>query len=116
MPNMGCNLLLLNGHVDTFDGRVPKGQAVAIRDPRIAAVGDSDGIRDLASHGDWQIVDVGGRPILPGFTKCHLNLLCYALGLVDVGLNEMREKRDLLAAVAERARTLNPGEWLRGLG
>jgi predicted amidohydrolase YtcJ len=109
-------LLLLNGHVYTFDPVSPRAQAVAIRDTRIAAVGDSDALRELARDGDWQIVDVGGRPVLPGFTDCHLHLLRYALGLVDLRLEGTGTKQGLLAAVAERASTMKPGEWLRGLG
>jgi hypothetical protein len=58
---MGSNLLLLNGRVYTFDPVVPEAQAVAIRDTRIAALGNSDDLRRLASDGDWQIVDLSCR-------------------------------------------------------
>jgi predicted amidohydrolase YtcJ len=113
---MGSNLLLLHGDVYTFDPAVPRAQAVAIRGNRIAALGMGEELRGLVDHEDWQIVDLGGRAVLPGFTDCHLHLLRYALGLVDLRLYDMRAKRELLAAVAERAGTMKPGEWLRGLG
>jgi predicted amidohydrolase YtcJ len=112
---MASNLLLLHGDVYTFDPAVPRAQAVAIRGNRIAALGKGDDLRGRVDE-DWEIVDLGGRVVLPGFTDCHLHLLRYALGLVDLGLGERPTKRELLAAVAERVGKMKPGEWLRGLG
>jgi predicted amidohydrolase YtcJ len=113
---MSSNLLLLHGDVYSFDPAVPKAQAVAVRGNRIAALGNDDDLRSLVDHSDWQIVDLGGRTVLPGFTDCHLHLLRYALGLVDLRLGGMPSKGELVAAVAERVGVMKPGEWLRGLG
>jgi predicted amidohydrolase YtcJ len=114
--NVSSKLLLVNGVIYTFDPAVPRAQSVAILGTRIAAVGDSDELRHLATGGNWQIVDLGGRPVLPGFTDCHIHLLRYALSAVDLPLFDMPCKQEVLAAVAERASQLRPGEWVRGLG
>ena len=47
---MSADLIVLNGNVHTLDPATPWVQAVAIRNGRILAVGDTANIRSLATR------------------------------------------------------------------
>ena len=55
-----------------------RGEAVAVRDGRVVAIGSSAEIRELAADG-VTMVDLNGRTVLPGFIDCHVHLLWYGL-------------------------------------
>lgn len=60
------NLIVINGKVLTVDSQFTIAEAVAVRDGRILAVGNTDHIRRLAGPAT-RIVDVAGRSVVPGF-------------------------------------------------
>ncbi|MFI9330145.1 amidohydrolase [Kitasatospora sp. NPDC052868] len=68
--NRPAELIVHNAHVHTVDDRRPRAEAVAVRDGRIAWVGDGDGWRDLAGPGT-EVVDARGRLLVPGFVDSH---------------------------------------------
>jgi predicted amidohydrolase YtcJ len=113
---MCANLLLLNGHIYTLDAAVPGAEAVAIQGPRIRAVGESDDLRALSRTDSWQIVDLEGKTVLPGFTDCHLHLLHCGWSLTRLNLAGILSKEDVLSAVARHTQQASPGEWVQGLG
>ncbi|WP_033821179.1 amidohydrolase [Kitasatospora sp. MBT63] len=68
--NRPADLIVHHAHVHTVDDRRPRAEAVAVRDGRIAWVGDGDGWRELAGPGT-EVVDARGRLLLPGFVDSH---------------------------------------------
>ena len=74
---MTDTVVLTGGHVlDTEAGRVRDGESVIIRDGRIAEVGSG-----IAAPTDAQVVDVGGRTIMPGLIDCHVHVVAESLDL-----------------------------------
>ncbi|MBA4012529.1 MAG: hypothetical protein C0481_11740 [Phenylobacterium sp.] len=65
------DLYLVNGKVFTGAGIAPA-QALAIRDGKIAAVGDDATIRAMA--GGRVAVDLGGRLVTPGLIEAHAHI------------------------------------------
>jgi len=112
---LSSDLLLVNGVFYTMDPSVPVASAAAIRDGRIAAVGDAETVRALAGN-DTPALDLGGRPVLPAFTDAHIHLVNYGLGLTQVQLDGVPSLQYALARVGERARSTPPGQWIRGWG
>ena len=66
-------LIVINGNIITMDALFPRVEALAVRDGRIVALGSTADIRTLASR-STQIIDAGGRMVLPGFQDTHIHL------------------------------------------
>src|SRR5258707_13615989 len=61
--------ILVNGRLVVYDGA--PAQALAGRDGRIAAIGDSSGLRALAGPSP-RVIYLGGRPGIPGLIHSHI--------------------------------------------
>ncbi|MET8570153.1 amidohydrolase [Streptomyces sp. NPDC004783] len=65
-----AHLVLRNARIHTVDPALPSAEALAVRDGRIAWLGSD------AEAGQWtgsgtEVVDAGGRRVLPGFVDAH---------------------------------------------
>ncbi|MDR7433333.1 MAG: amidohydrolase [Armatimonadota bacterium] len=103
------------GRFYTLDPAQPRAQAVAVLYGRIVAVGSDEEVLRLADARTRR-VDLEGAVALPGFHDAHCHVLLFGLSLVEVNLRQARSVADVAAAVAERARGLGPGRWVRGGG
>src|SRR3546814_19861288 len=66
--------IITNARVTTLDRANPEGQAVAVRDGLIQAVGPRDEIMRLADR-RTRVIDAGGRRVLPGLNDRHTTLI-----------------------------------------
>jgi predicted amidohydrolase YtcJ len=109
--------LFLNANVLTMDRARPTAEAVVVGEGRIAFVGSNAEARTFARPGARPI-DLAGQTLLPGFNEAHNHMISFGLALaqVDAGYPTVRSITALLAAFAERARGVTPGEWVRGRG
>jgi predicted amidohydrolase YtcJ len=67
------DLILIDADIRTIDPFHPRATALAVRNGRIMALGDTHAIRDMAGPGT-SILSVGGRLVLPGFQDTHIHL------------------------------------------
>ena len=107
------DLVLHHGTVLTPSG--PAG-AVAVRQGRIAAVGDSDVLLREAGAGTVRI-DLGGRTVVPGFDDAHAHV--WKIGHLRTTMLDLRGVRsldELAAQLRRRSAALAPGAWLLGRG
>ena len=107
-----ANVILINGKVWTENPAQPVAQAVAIDGPNILAVGDNAAIRRLAGP-DTRIIDLGGRLLLPGFNDSHVHFLAGGESLITVQLRTANSQTEFKERIAEFARTLPKGAWIR---
>ena len=118
---MLADKLLINGRIYTMDAGCPRASALAISGERILAVEDDPstssghGLHDLLVPGG-QVLDLGGRCVLPGLTDCHIHFTWYAFGLREVDLAQTTTLDEVLTLVAEQVRETEPGKWIRGRG
>jgi predicted amidohydrolase YtcJ len=68
-----ADVILINARIVTMDPLVPRVSALAIFAGRIAALGTDADMRALARPGT-QVIDAGGRLVLPGFQDTHIHL------------------------------------------
>jgi predicted amidohydrolase YtcJ len=109
--------LLVNARVLTMDPARPTAEAVAIADGRISAVGATADL--MARRGrDAEVIDLGGRTLLPGFVDAHNHFGPTTLEPVGVDLANPRAEDipAIQARIAEAARTLPAGAWIRAFG
>ena len=108
-----ADLVIVNALVHTVDPERPAAQAIAITQERIVGVGSNDDIRQLAGP-DTQVVDAGGRLVVPGFNDAHVHFIAGAEELVGVDLRPCRDVVEMAQRLAGHAATLSAGEWITG--
>src|SRR4051794_16596188 len=95
-----ADVLIVNGNVFTSDPQRPFARALAIRGNRVAWVGDSDEA-PVWRGANTQVIDAGGKMVMPGFIDSHFHLLMGSIEGADLQLNaanSMGELKKLLAA------------------
>lgn len=106
--------ILFNGRVYTNYPEQPIVSALAIEQGRILAIGSDDSILSLADpHAVRENLE--GRVVLPGLTDAHIHLEYYAQSLATVDC-ETLTRAECLKRVAQRTRSVVPGQWIRGHG
>ena len=88
---------------------------MAVKDGRIAAVGNDDALADLRGS-STEVIDLAGRMLVPGFQDAHVHPVYGGLDMLQCDLHDLDSKEDYLAAVAEYARTHPDEEWITGGG
>lgn len=68
-----ADLIIVNARILTMDEGNPRAEALAVKDGRIAAVGDDASIREMAGPGT-EVIDADGNTVLPGFIEAHMHL------------------------------------------
>jgi hypothetical protein len=79
--------MFLNGHIYTLDRQNSIIQAMATYEGRILDVGSIDKIKTLIGP-DTQVVDLNGKPVLPGFIDAHCHVLLFGLGLLQINVGD----------------------------
>src|SRR5260370_29577544 len=98
--------ILVNGHIVTVDARFSMAEAVAIANGRFIAVGTNADVRRLAGP-KTMVIDLHGQTVTPGLGDDHLH---DAGGGPGVDLSRARSLADVLAAIAARVKTSQPGD------
>lgn len=109
------DLIVTNGCLYTQDSRRPQARAAAIGGGRIVAVGDDDSVLGLAGA-ETEVLDLGGRAVLPGFQDSHFHYHEWALGLRRLMLADAGSLADLLERVRQAAAGTGSGQWITGQG
>ena len=105
-------MILENGVVRTLDPSLPVARALALAGDRIAG---GVGVHETALASP-EVVNLGGRCVLPGFNDAHVHFPTWALAQRQVRLEGTSSLDDALSRIAEAAKTAEPGRWLRGHG
>ena len=106
--------IVYHGRITTMDGRGSTVQALAIRAGEIVATGSDDDVRDLAD-GETQLIDLGGRRVLPGLIDGHLegvrmgSSACFSR---SPRFDALYKRSEALMDVADRAQRTPAGKWL----
>ncbi len=110
---------IYTGAVQTFSPPYvevkPRAQAMAVSEGRVVAVGSDAEISKLKGK-RTQVVDLSGRFVMPGFNDAHTHLASAGFGKMNVDLTGTRSLQEMQARIAERVKSAQPGEWIRGRG
>ncbi|MFE8938522.1 amidohydrolase [Streptomyces sp. NPDC007872] len=111
-----ADLLVRNAKVFTGDPHRPHARAVAIRDGRVAALGDDHALAPLVGP-DTRVVDALGRRVVPGLNDSHLHVIRGGLNYVlELRWDGVRSLRQALAMLREQAGRTPKGQWIRVVG
>ena len=107
-----ADIILLHGRILTLDERSSVREAMAVSEGRIAALGRSTEIMELAGR-KTRVVDLRGRTVIPGLIDSHIHAIRAALSYsVEVNWIGSSSLEEALGRTREAARTAKPGDWL----
>ena len=112
-PSMEPELIVFNADIRTVDQNQNRAEAFAIRGGRFVAVGNNEEVLDLKGA-TTESINVNGATIVPGFIDSHTHLSSGSKIVTGINLTGVREKSVWLEMIAERVKTMEPGEWLLG--
>lgn len=113
--------IYFNGKVITMNPAQAEAEAVAVADGRIVAVGTDETVVALAGANTRRI-DLGGKPLLPGFADNHVHLggplqpwkYGGMISELPAWTRSVETLPQLLEAVAGQAAVLPVGSWIIG--
>lgn len=120
MTGIISDLALINGKIVTVDGNFNFAEAVAIKGDKIIAVGSNEEIKEFISSHGTEVLDLKGKAVFPGINDSHGHTT-YLGGVrpplaLDLSYPSIKSMEDLRVALHEKAKTIQPGEWIRGFG
>jgi predicted amidohydrolase YtcJ len=104
---------IVNGVVWTGEPDNPWGEAVALTNDRIAAVGRTSDIQSRVSP-QTRIIDARGGMVVPGFIDSHVHFLAGGLNLASVQLRDARTPAEFILRIKTFAATVPAGTWITG--
>ncbi|MFN5914909.1 MAG: amidohydrolase family protein, partial [Chitinophagaceae bacterium] len=91
-----ADIVYVNAKIWTGDSSRPAASVLAVKNGMIVYVGD-----DASNLAAGQIVDLGGKLMLPGFTDNHTHFLSAGYGLSSVKLKDAMTKQEFISRIAE---------------
>jgi len=108
------DMLIVNGKIATMDKKNPKIEAMAIRNGKILAVGNTKEIKD--NYSSKEVIDLQGKFMCPGFYDAHTHLIAVGAKLVNIQLQDVKSPKEALELIKERVAKTKKGEWVFGNG
>lgn len=94
---------------------IQRAEAIAVRGGRIEKVGEPADVMKLRGP-ETQVVDLGGKFVMPGFNDAHMHLAAAGLQLLDVNMTGVKSIDEFRERLRAKADTALPGEWIQGSG
>jgi predicted amidohydrolase YtcJ len=110
-----ASLVLVNGRIWTVNDAQPRAEAVACLGSRIVGVGSNDEIRKWVGP-RTEVIDLGGKLVLPGFNDAHVHFFSGGENLAGVQLRNAKSEDEFRNRIAEFAARQPTGRWITGGG
>jgi len=110
-----ADLVVFNGNIYTVNDQVPKAEALAVVNGRIAYVGNNLNAEQWVAD-TTTIIDLDGKTLIPGFIEAHAHLMGIGMSRLNLDLTDTRSFDEIVAMVEEKAKGAIPGEWILGRG
>lgn len=107
--------ILVVGTIHTLDPGRPLARAALARGGRFVCVGDEAACAARAGPGARRI-DLGAGSAIPGLVDAHGHVSWFGRSRLEVSCVGASGAEACAARVAERARDVPPGQWIRGHG
>jgi len=113
--SLAPQIILYNGILATQSIAYPHGQAVAVGNGKILALGRDEDVLNLAGP-DTERINLDGRLVTPGFIDTHIHFYEWALNRQGIKLDDLTSLEELLTRVQKAADSRLPGQWIIGQG
>lgn len=106
--------LFYGGAIHTYDPRLPRAEAVAVKGGTIAAVGSVSACRSVLGP-VYESFDLDGCTLLPGFCDAHMHPLPVIFFAMNCSLSEVKTMEEVVSRLQAAAAGTRPGGWVIGL-
>ena len=110
-----ADMVLRGGKVVTVDPNVPDGEAVAIKDGLIMAVGSDRDIRAYIG-GETEVVDLDGQLAIPGFIESHAHYIGIGSAKMQLNLMDVANWDEIVSMVDASVGDTPEGQLITGRG
>ena len=110
---VSADLVIKNANIRTMDDKRSVVRAMAVANGRIIALGTDDEIAKLVGR-KTQVIDAGGKTIIPGFNDAHLHFVPGGEQLSLVDLRSSQSPEEFAQRIKDYAAKLKEGEWITG--
>jgi predicted amidohydrolase YtcJ len=110
-----ASLVLRGGKVISVDPEIGEGQAIAINEHLITAVGSNDEISVFIGP-DTEVIELEGRTVVPGLIEGHGHYLSLGQTKQNLELAETKTWDEIVGIVADAAEYAPEGAWISGFG
>lgn len=111
-----ADLIVMNGRITTLNPQRLSAAALAVKDGRFLVVGSNQDVMALRGS-ETQVIDLGGRRVIPGLNDSHMHHirggLNYNLELRWDGVPSLAEG---LKMIREQGQRTPEGQWVRVVG
>lgn len=111
--SVSADLVIKNANIRTMDDKRSVVRAIAVVNGRIIALGSDDEIAKLVGK-KTQVLDAGGKTIIPGFNDAHLHFVPGGEQLSLVDLRSSQSPEEFAQRIKDYAAKLKEGEWITG--
>lgn len=109
------DLIIVNANIVTMDPLTPKAEALAATGGRVTALGSTADIMALADS-TTEVIDAGGRLVLPGFQDTHIHLQDSGQGYgQNADLQDARTVEELVD-IMQKFGASHGRPWVDGVG
>jgi len=110
-----ADLVVTNAQLHTLTEPDTVAEALAIRDGAIVRIGNTHEVA-LLEGVETDVIDCGGRVVLPGFIDAHTHMEQLGQHLVHADLSKAQSREDALEILATQAEREPDREWVLGFG
>ncbi|MEW6024567.1 MAG: amidohydrolase [Pseudomonadota bacterium] len=111
-----ADLILTNGKVATMAREGEFVQALAVKDGKVLATGSNAEVLKLKTP-TTQLVDAGGRTVIPGLNDSHLHVIREGLNYnMELRWDGVTSLKRALQMLKEQAARTPEGEWVKVVG
>ncbi|MCJ7583137.1 MAG: amidohydrolase, partial [Candidatus Aminicenantes bacterium] len=111
-----ADLVIKNAKIVTIDQENPRAQAIAIKGEKILAVGSNSKIKQYIDEAATQVIDAGGRLLIPGLNDAHIHFLSGGQSLMNLDFRYVFDPQEIAKMVKEKVDQVEPGVLISGRG
>ncbi|KPM33580.1 Amidohydrolase [Croceitalea dokdonensis DOKDO 023] len=114
-PKEAATLLIYGGPIYTMDTTQVLVEAVAVKDNTILFAG---GLKEAEAFKteETELLNLKGKTMTPGLIEGHGHFMGLGYNELNLDLIETTSYQEIIDAVAEKVKTVKPGEWILGRG
>ncbi|MGB8166895.1 MAG: amidohydrolase [Chthoniobacteraceae bacterium] len=111
LPARAVDFIAHHGKILSVDDRFSIYEAMAVRDGKIVALGTNDEVLK-SKTGQTQLVDLGGKTVLPGLIDSHTHPTGASMTEFDHPIPDFETIQDVLDYIQARTQVAAEGEWI----